>query len=150
MVAITQFKDDYGFLSNFYPCYIRFEGRVYPSLEHAYQAAKTFDEDIRTEISQLKGKPGKAKKIGNKIKLREDWDVIKVDIMRRLVMEKFTNDPEMEKKLLETENRELVEGNTWHDNYWGRCYCSKCQLKLSRNMLGHILMETRELLQKEK
>ena len=43
---IESFHDEYRFLSNFWPVLIDYEGIVYPTSEHAFQAAKTLiDED---------------------------------------------------------------------------------------------------------
>ena len=43
----------------------------------------------------------------------------------------------------------LIEGNTWHDNYWGDCSCNRCKSKSGENMLGILLMELRDKLNKE-
>lgn len=39
--------------------------------------------------------------------------------------------------------REIVEGNYWHDNYWGNCTCDKCKNIEGQNKLGKILMKIR-------
>lgn len=63
---IRSFTGRYGFLSNFYPCKVEFEGAVYPSVEHAFQAAKTLDPDERIKF-QSDVKPATAKAWGRKL-----------------------------------------------------------------------------------
>jgi hypothetical protein len=41
----NSFHNEYRFLSNFYPAEVSFEGLVFPTVEHAYVAAKTTDID---------------------------------------------------------------------------------------------------------
>jgi ribA/ribD-fused uncharacterized protein len=86
------------------------------------------------------GTPGKAKKLGRKVKIRPDWESVKVFIMEELLRLKFSN-PDLLRRLVQT-NGELVEGNTWHDNFWGDCNCNKCKAK-GVNMLGKLLVKIR-------
>ena len=137
MSAITSFSGEYYFLSNFFPCMISYDRIVYPSTEHAFQAAKTHDNREKLEISE-QSSPGKAKKLGRKVSRREDWDAVKLSIMHDVVKIKFDSNPELKDKLIETFPHQLVEGNTWRDTYWG--VCNGC----GENHLGKILMEIRE------
>lgn len=141
---INLFSGIHRFLSNFWLAPVEFEGAVYPSVEHAYQAAKTISMEEREPFWKEFISPGKAKRLGNTLTLRGDWEDIKIDIMRGLVRSKFQL-PHLKKLLLlETGDQELVEGNTWHDNFWGDCYCSRCQNIRGQNHLGKILMEIRD------
>jgi len=140
-LTINFFKDDYEKFSNFYPVTIDYEGITYPSVEHAYQAAKTKDKMIRIEISKIP-KPGKAKTFARKIKLRSDWEMIKISVMRSLLIQKFSKD-EFKELLISTNNSYIEEGNYWHDNFWGNCYCKKCKEKEGKNLLGKLLMKIR-------
>lgn len=140
---IMEFRDRYRFLSNFYPSPIEVDGTVYPTVEHAFQAYKSDDPKVRQMISKLP-LPSDAKKTGRLIKMRPDWDSIKDAHMLRLLAAKFS-EPSMKKKLLDTENEELIEGNYWHDNYWGSCNCERCQSK-GKNILGKLLMDLRKSL----
>jgi ribA/ribD-fused uncharacterized protein len=90
--------------------------------------------------------PSMAKQVGRRVELRKDWEEIKIDVMTDLILRKFTQNKELKKKLLETGNLELEEGNYWHDNFWGNCYCPKCKNIVGENILGIILMEVRTLL----
>jgi len=104
---IGSFTGKYSYLSNFYLAEIEMDGELYPSTEHAFQAAKTSDPNSRSAIRNC-GYAG----ITEHLDLRE--------------------------KLLETDNRQLVEGN-WHgDTFWGACGGK------GQNHLGKILMEVRE------
>lgn len=145
MPDVHEFQNEYRFLSNFWRAQIRMRGVIYPSTEHAFQAAKTLDMDERAKIAKLSS-AREAKHAGYKVKLRDDWEQIKLKVMEALVYFKFKNHPHLLDKLLATGDGQLIEGNTWHDNYWGVCSCSKCHLKGGKNHLGHILMKVREQL----
>jgi len=131
---ILQFKGEYRWLSNFWPVEIVFEGVFYPSVEHAYQAAKV--DPLQREPFRT-GTAGQAKKLGNSISLCSNWELIKVSIMRQLLAEKFRIDSPLAKLLISTVPGQLVEGNNWNDKFWGVCNGS------GKNMLGELLMERR-------
>lgn len=137
---IEKFTGSNDFLSNFYPCEIIFEGAPYPTVEHAFQAAKTLDKPSRLKIAALTI-PGKAKAAGKKVQLREGWDTIRTDIMRKIIRFKFKHHAELAQKLLDTGEQELIEGNSWNDTFWGVCRGK------GQNWLGKILMEVRTELQ---
>ena len=73
---INCFEREYAFLSNFYPSSIEYEGMKYPTVEAAFQAAKTPDLHMKMAIATMDN-PGKAKRMGRKVVLREDWEEIK-------------------------------------------------------------------------
>lgn len=133
---ITEFQGYYRFLSNFWPCDIDYDGIVYPSTEHAYQAAKTNDIETKKLIVNLKT-PGEAKRCGRKIKIREDWDNIKLKVMYDINKLKYEC-PDLAAKLMLTEGKEIIEGNKWNDTFWGVCN------GVGDNHLGNILMKIRE------
>ena len=138
---IDFFDGEYAFLSNFYNASCIFEGKLYPTVEHAFQAAKSLDHAERDWIAAA-GSPGLAKRLGRRINLRPDWEKVKFDVMEECLRSKFA-DPVLKQKLLATGDEELVEGNYWHDNTWGNCSCEKCKDIVGRNMLGNILMKLR-------
>lgn len=134
---INSFRDEYFFLSNFYPVEIKLDGIVYPNAESAFQAQKTLDVEERRKFSMLKN-PVQAKRLGRKVKLRDDWEEVKLDIMSEIVSQKFLQHPHLIEMLLQTGDEELVEGNKWGDRFWGVCKGK------GENHLGKILMKIRD------
>ena len=144
---INNFKGYYAFLSNFYVINITIEGKLWRTSEAMYMSCKTTNANDR-ELIRLADTAGQAKRIGRKVTLRPDWESIKDEVMLRCLRRKFTTNQECKEKLMATINHELVEGNYWHDNYWGNCKCNKCIHKVGVNKLGKLLMQIRaELLQ---
>lgn len=133
---IREFKGQYRFLSNFYPCSIAYGGAVYPSVEHAFQAAKAISKVDRDYI-RCQDTSGRAKRAGRSIAIRRDWESVKLGIMEELVRIKFEDNSDLAKMLIGTGNQKLVEGNTWEDTYWGVCRGK------GSNHLGKILMKIR-------
>lgn len=146
---IDCFDGKYEFLSNFYESPLRWRGNDYPTVEHAFQAAKTLDPIYRQAIATA-DTPGKAKRLGRKANLRPDWEEIKEQVMYECVLAKFSQDVSLMLALLATGDEELIEGTTgWHDNIWGSCECPKCQSIEGQNKLGKILMRVREELREK-
>jgi ribA/ribD-fused uncharacterized protein len=145
---ITSFRGDYEFLSNFYRCRvpITFEEDdvtfEFGSAEAAFQAHKTNNVTDLIMLSQMTG--SEAKKYGRKIKLRDDWNDIRLQVMTKVVLIKFITNWELHDMLIATGQRELIEGNTWGDTFWGVCNGK------GENHLGKILMEVRSALIREK
>jgi ribA/ribD-fused uncharacterized protein len=133
---IDRFAGEYRFLSNFYPATVVYEGLTYPDSEHAYQSAKTLDMSERRRIAGL-GTAAEAKKAGEALVYRSDWERVKYEVMLECVRDKFTRNAELRKKLLATGEAYLEEGNTWGDQIWG-VYAGK-----GTNWLGKVLMEVR-------
>ena len=141
MNSIESFTGDYGFLSNFYPSKIVLAGMVYPTVENAYQACKTKNKDDHEKIAMMTA--GQAKRYGQKVTLVPGWEENKVLVMSFLLDKKFFT-PAMKTLLLATGDATLIEGNDWHDNYWGACSCDKCADKRKLNVLGNLLMKVRK------
>jgi ribA/ribD-fused uncharacterized protein len=133
---IDKFDDEYRFLSNFYPAQVYYNQIWYPSVEHAYQAQKTLDETERYKISAMRS-AGAAKRAGAELKLRKDWHDVSLGIMYDLVKMKFQIDDSLCRMLLATGDQSLIEGNTWGDEFWGKCKGK------GLNHLGKILMRVR-------
>lgn len=148
MELISRFRGLYRFLSNFYVCDVEYEGYSYTSVEHAYQERKTWDVDRRKLIREAStpfgcAKLGRAKETI----LRDDWYEIKGKIMKPIVEAKFMQNEDLSMKLLLTGDAYLMEGNYWHDNYFGNCSCKRCHEGDSgQNWLGKILMEVRDVI----
>lgn len=128
-MAINGFRGKYRFLSNFYSNFGK-------SAEHYYQAEKAVNKDDAQWIRNART-PGEAKRRGRKVKMRTDWDEVKLEVMRRIVRTKF-EDKGLARLLLATDSVELIEGNYWGDVFWGVCR------GVGENHLGKILMQVRE------
>jgi ribA/ribD-fused uncharacterized protein len=140
---IREFRDQYRFLSNFWPCTVYLGMDAYPSVEHAYQAAKTESLADRAKIRKAKT-AGEAKKLGRTVKIRADWESVKIQVMRDLLVTKFEVDP-LRTYLIETHPHGLEEGNTWGDKFWG----VDLRTGQGQNHLGKLLMKIREQLKNE-
>lgn len=136
MKIISSFSGEYAFLSNFFISPITHGRLKYMTVEHAFQASKTKDRVLRKRVAQI-STPGKAKRYGRKLPLREDWEQVKIGVMRSLLRKKFRI-PALRRLLLETGDAVLIEGNHWHDTFWGVCQGQ------GENHLGKLLMEVRD------
>lgn len=142
MNEIQMFRGEFFFLSNMYKTAIIYDGFKYQSSEAAYQAQKCKKEEDKIVFTLLNGIDSKER--GRKIDIREDWDQVKVNIMREILYAKFTQNETLKEKLIETGDTLLIEGNNWNDTFWGVCN------GYGENMLGKLLMELRTELINEK
>lgn len=133
--GLGPYVQDYAFLDNFAEVSIPYQGLTYPSVENAFQAAKCDDPAARKAFCSIA--PGTAKILGRNIRLRGDWEDVKLDVMLDLLRIKFS-DAGFAKKLLETGNAELVEINCWGDTFWGYDVDEG-----GCNYLGKLLMKVR-------
>ena len=131
-------KDQYGEFSNFASFGFHLEGFWYRTSEHYFQAMKFEDVDYQEKIRETKS-PMIAARLGRsrKIKIRDDWEEVKVDVMRTAVRAKIQAHAELQQLLLGTEEEELVEAAA-HDYFWG-----VGKDGTGKNWLGKILMEVR-------
>lgn len=133
---IRSFFGEHRFLSNFWPVDIIFEGLVYASVEHAYQASKTDDRQLREKICGA-ASAGQAKRIGRGFHITEEWRRRRMQIMVDLIRYKFFKNDYLKSMLIATGDKKLIEGNNWGDEFWG-VYRGK-----GANNLGKILMNIR-------
>ncbi len=137
--VINEFRGPYYFLSNMYPCAVKYGEFTYMNAESAFQAQKCPMQALR-----FVGVDGyDAKKMGRAVVLRVDWNDVKVTIMHEIVEQKFRQTPDLRRKLIALRGCNLVEGNTWRDTFWG-VYNGK-----GENHLGKILMEVADTLAEE-
>jgi len=165
---IDSFRGEYDFLSNFFERdkLIHYDNRYWNSSEKLYQALKIGTTNIQeeelqketirlgtTKESKAYGKGKKKFPDGSILKLRYDWDTpnslgieFKQTAMSVVTALKYTQNPDLKDMLIATREKTLIEGNYWHDNYFGICYCEKCindNLIKRRNVLGKLLMFSR-------
>lgn len=154
MKTIDSFSGDHRYLSNFWmqKVQLKDDARFYSSVEHAYQASKVIwvpgdPESIAFREQVLSARtPGDAKILGNACALRYDWESVKEVVMLDLLCQKFRTGSKLGMQLVMTKDARLIEGNRWHDNYWGNCYCSRCKAVPGKNRLGILLMQVRDAL----
>ena len=133
--AIESFQGPYRWLSNFVPAKVVLDGVTYPSVENAYQAAKTKDL-LRRKIFET-CTSSEAKKAGRLLEIRSNWADIKLAVMADLIGQKFAFGTVFASQLLATGDKNIVEGNTWGDTYWGVCNGK------GQNHLGQLIMAQR-------
>ena len=129
------------FLSNFWMVEFVYKNFHFTSSEHAYQARKMTNVEDFKKVWFCRT-PGQAKRMGNSLPVREDWDSVKEEFMLEILRCKFRH-PDMKKLLLDTGDLYLEETNTWNDTFWGVCNGK------GLNKLGYILMQIREELRNE-
>lgn len=137
--TIKQFQGEHRFLSNFWPCVVYFEGIQYPTIEHAYQAAKFFPADRAGFLTC--GGPGKAKALAKIMLKSQRPNVVKLEVMAHLLRQKFhpTQNPALHELLKATGDAVLEEGNHWGDTFWG----VDLRHGHGQNHMGKLLMEVR-------
>lgn len=143
---ITEFQGSYRWLSNFWPAPITHKRKKFKSVEYGYQYYKTSNPIVRDRILAART-PGEAKRLG-KLYPKPRWDAERVDVMLELLLAKFSQHPDLKAKLLATEDQKLIEGNYWHDTFWGVCNCPR-HAGEGDNILGKLLMEVRARLRKK-
>ena len=129
-------RGEYFFLSNMYNSRIKLGSVTYENAEAAFQAIKLEDKSARKQFEGLNGV--QAKRLGRTVKLRSDWNEIRIDAMEFVVRQKFIQNYWLIDKLLATGDEEIVEDNDWYDTFWGRCN------GVGENNLGRILMKLRK------
>ena len=140
-IYFYKINDEYGCFSNFAHYGFELDGKWWMTSEHYFQAQKFCGTEYE-EIIRLLDNPMKAAEMGRNrsLTLREDWEQVKDEVMRKAVYAKFSQNNELKNILLKTGSEYIVE-NTSNDYYWG---CGKDGS--GKNMLGIILMEVREKL----
>lgn len=171
--VIDHFRNEYAFLSNFYRRKILYRGHWFPSSEHAYHAEKSLDERYRTQLmvqkeidkwnKKMENKeyvclmpelnPKESKDYGSWNRLiqkglhRLDWFDMSLETMYNININKFTQNPDLAKKLISTEGKVLIEGNYWGDDFWGMIKSKPKDPNSEwkgKNHLGKTLMRVRE------
>jgi ribA/ribD-fused uncharacterized protein len=134
--TIKEFKGRYRWLSNFYDCEVILRGMKYPSVENAYQSAKSdsvvWKEGCKTISASV------AKKEGRKVTLVPNWDIVRIRVMRNLLNQKFSQDF-FKEKLIATGDAVIIEGNYWGDTFWG----VDIDTMAGQNRLGIMIMSIR-------
>jgi len=137
MNDVLEFQGENRWLSNFWPCQVIFEGITFPSVENAYQAAKT---TLKHRDQFVSCTAGQAKRLGRIVDIRPEWQSVKLEVMKGLIEQKFSKGSSLGVKLLSTGTCLIVEGNNWNDRFWGVCKGK------GENNLGKLIMNQRSLI----
>lgn len=129
------FRNNFYFLSNMYPCKVHYKGTEYSCAESAFQAQKCTKESEKKLFVGINGFD--AKKLGRKVSLKSNWEIEKLSIMEEIVRAKFVQNPSLAEKLIQITGI-IQEDNSWHDTFWGVCN------GIGENKLGIILMKIRD------
>ena len=135
---MLMFRGAFDFLSNFYPVKIEVDGICYQNAEAAFQAQKCINPEDRVLFAGLPAV--KAKQRGRQVKLRLDWDVVRLSVMEKVVRAKFMQNPNLAARLVATGTMPLEEGNSFGDTFWG----VDMRTGEGENHLGKILMKIRD------
>lgn len=138
-------KGEYGFLSNFFYAPYQVGEFVYLTNEHYFQSKKFEGTEWEHYIRNLTT-PAETAREGKRrdLPLRPHWDWMKEEVMFTGLYYKFTFNPDLADKLLETGRAILIE-NSPYDYYWGIGKDGS-----GKNRLGNLLMILRsELYEKE-
>lgn len=136
MKEIKGFKDEYAFLSNMFPASFSENGITFSCSESYYMGHKSGIASDLEVFSKLNG--FEAKKLGKTLVLQENWETEKLIVMKRALILKFSQNPDLLNKLLATGDAYIIEENYWKDVFWGVCNGQ------GENFLGKLLMEVRE------
>lgn len=135
--TINSFKGEYAFLCNRFPCQFVWQDLVYHSAEAAFQSSKC--EDVSERKLFINCSTDKAIKIGNDRTPFLGWEEDRQNIMESILVAKFKQNPGLMRKLIDTGDRVLINGNNKRETFWGVDLYSW----LGENHLGKILMDIR-------
>lgn len=138
---IYRFRGNYNWLSNFYPVKIKLKDIVYPSVENAYQSMK--NNNIYWKHYCRDNSPKDVKIKSKTIKIRKNWDNIKIKCMEFCLIQKYQQEP-FKTLLKKTKNENILEGNDWGDSFWG--VDLTVNPNYGENNLGRLIMDIRKKL----
>lgn len=144
MIKFYKVNEEYGEFSNFSPYEVFVLGTTWKTSEHYFQARKFQDSSLVLKVMDAPS-PKEAAIIGRdrNNKIRDDWESIKLDVMKEVVYAKFTQHDSLKKLLLSTGSSDIVEASLY-DTFWGEGEDGS-----GNNYLGKILMEVRKKIRQE-
>lgn len=126
---------EHSYLSNFHYAPFELDGIMWPTVESYFQAMKTTDSKEWVKFSELAA-PWEAKLRGRSVELRPDWEQVRLDYMKKALLAKFGQHPDLATKLLATGAQDLHEDSP-SDYVWG-------WRNNGLDLLGKCLMEVRK------
>lgn len=138
------FRGEHAWLSNYADVKIKVKDDTFRSVENAYFSLKSKDKEWKKFC--VENTAQEVKKEGRKLLVRDNWDDIKLKVMKFCLDQKFRQEP-FRTKLIETGDQNIVEGTYWKDTYWG--VDLKQDPNIGENHLGRIIMKIREEIKNE-
>ena len=137
--AILFYEREFYMFSNFSAFAVKYDGDMWPTAEHAYQAKKFYDFDIRDKIKSARSAQ-EAKQIAKVFEheIRDDWEEVKLRAMEEIIWAKLSQHPYIQEKLLQTGGADIIE-DSHKDAFWGWG-----PNKDGENHLGKIWMKLRK------
>jgi len=138
------YEQDFYVLSNFSSFEVEWSGFTFKTSEHLYHWLRFTLSDL-PGAQLIAGKVKNARSAHDAFKLAQqeqrfqvgDWDFQKIAFMREILREKANQHEYVRRKLLATDDRELIE-DSWRDDFWGWG-----PNRDGQNMLGKLWMEIR-------
>lgn len=132
------YEQEFYVFSNFSSFALEWKDHVWMTSEHAYHSEKFTDPKILEALKETRSAHDAMKlAYANKGKYRNDWNDVRLSVMREILRAKVAQHPYVKKKLLESGNKELIE-NSWRDAFWGWG-----PNRDGENQLGKLWMEVR-------
>lgn len=148
------FQGKHSIFSNFYPAPVRYNGKLYPTTEHAYQwdRATYLGNNYLANQIYLAPSPEAAKHHVRRLGVVKVWNDVKVDRMTQIALVKFRQNPRLKAELMKTVPLALIEAS--YDSFWGSGYPLTTRNLASgnwngKNHLGQILFNCRVELNRE-
>jgi DNA-directed RNA polymerase II subunit RPB2 len=132
----TKYKE----FGTYFPMKLVIEGKMWPTVEHYFQAMKYVNNPVYQEEIRKAKTPAAAKKLGKSAEatMREDWNTNREAVMMTANKEKFSDrHPQLKQLLIDTGDAILLNASP-QDNFWGIG-----RKRQGRNKLGKILMQLR-------
>jgi N-glycosidase YbiA len=137
-------ESDYWFLTSSHDTVFLYEGDEYKTIQHAYQAQKTYMAVDRYKV-QYCSVPVYARINGHQIKCRADWKIINVNVMKKIMYEKFSQHENLKEQLISTGERDIISISHFYGGFWGVSPQGE-----GENNYGKCLMYIRRLLREGK
>lgn len=151
-------EEENGYLSNWYLCDFTVDEITFSSMEQymMYRKAVTFKDEEMAKIILETSDVARIKSLGRQISNYDDvvWNGMRQIIIYRGLLEKFRQNEDLKKMLLETKDAMLAECAV-KDRIWGIGLSMKDDARFDiqkwegQNLLGFALMEVRKLLSKK-
>lgn len=113
------FQSELAYLSNMYPCDFIYRNKPFLSSEQAYQLEKALNAGEVSKARKILYMTDAflAKREGDLIAPSDQWDNLKEDTLLKLVLQKFKQNPALEKRLVDSQYTKFYECTK--DSYWG-------------------------------